>query len=82
MIEIIESIDADGIFLDTMKDAPDFREKLDSVKPGIVMEGEIALPLEHIQTHHMSWAQWFKDSNVPGVYRNKWFERSPYAACN
>ena len=23
----------------------------------------------------MSWAQWFNDSNVPGVYRNKWFER-------
>ncbi|OFX40572.1 MAG: hypothetical protein A2X03_13155, partial [Bacteroidetes bacterium GWA2_40_15] len=66
---------ADGIFLDTMKNAPDFREKLDNVKPGIVMEGEIALPVEHVQTHHMSWAQWFKDSYVPGVYRNKWFER-------
>jgi formylglycine-generating enzyme required for sulfatase activity len=39
------------------------------------MEGEIALPLEHVQTHHMSWAQWFKDSYAPGVYRNKWFER-------
>jgi formylglycine-generating enzyme required for sulfatase activity len=74
LVEIIESVDADGIFLDTMKDAPDFREKLDRVKPGIVLEGEIALPVEHIQTHHMSWAQWFKDSNVPGVYRNKWFE--------
>ena len=74
LIEIIKSIDADGIFLDTMKNAPDFREKLDKVKPGIVLEGEIALPLEHIQTHHMSWAQWFNDSPVPGVYRNKWFE--------
>jgi formylglycine-generating enzyme required for sulfatase activity len=74
LIDIIRSIDADGIFLDTMKNAPDFREKLDNVKPGIVMEGEIALPVEHIQTHHMSWAQWFKDSPVPGVYRNKWFE--------
>jgi formylglycine-generating enzyme required for sulfatase activity len=74
LLDIIRSIEADGIFLDTMKDAPDFREKLDSVKPGIVLEGEIALPLEHIQSHHMSWAQWFKDSKVPGVYRNKWFE--------
>jgi formylglycine-generating enzyme required for sulfatase activity len=76
LIGIINSIDCDGIFLDTMKNAPDFREKLDSVKPGIVLEGEIALPLEHIQTHHMSWAQWFQDSKVPGVYRNKWFEHS------
>jgi formylglycine-generating enzyme required for sulfatase activity len=75
LIDLLKSIDADGIFLDTMKDAPGFREKLDSVKEGIVLEGEIALPLEHIQSHHMSWAQWFKDSNVPGVYRNKWFER-------
>jgi len=75
LIGLLRSIDADGIFLDTMKDAPGFREKLDSVKEGIVLEGEIALPLEHIQTHHMSWAQWFSDSKVPGVYRNKWFER-------
>lgn len=74
LIDIIKSIDADGIFLDTMKDAPDFRAKLDVVKPGLVMEGEIALPLEHIESHHLSWAQWFKDSKVPGVYRNKWFE--------
>ena len=75
LVDTLRSIDADGIFLDTMKNAPDFREKLDNVKPGIVMEGEIALPLEHVQTHHMSWAQWFKDSYVPGIYRNKWFER-------
>jgi formylglycine-generating enzyme required for sulfatase activity len=75
LIDIIQAIDADGIFLDTMKDAPDFRRKLDEVKKGIVLEGEIALPLEYISSHHMSWAQWFRDSNVPGVYRNKWFER-------
>jgi formylglycine-generating enzyme required for sulfatase activity len=74
LTNIIRVIDADGIFLDTMRDAPDFREKLDAVRPGIVLEGEIALPLEHIQSHHMSWAQGFKDSQVPGVYRNKWFE--------
>ena len=74
LTDIIKTINADGIFLDTMKDAPDFREKLDKVKPGIVLEGEISLPLEYIESHHMSWAQWFKDSKVPGVYRNKWFE--------
>ena len=75
LIQVIRAVSADGIFLDTMKDAPGFRQKLDEVKKGIVLEGEIALPVEHIQTHHMSWAQWFSDSNVPGVYRNKWFER-------
>ncbi len=75
LIEILRATDTDGIFLDTMKNAPDFRGKLDQIRPGIVMEGEIALPLEDVQTHHLSWAQWFKDSYVPGVYRNKWFER-------
>jgi hypothetical protein len=74
LTDIIREMDADGIFLDTMRDAPDFRQKLNAIKPGIVMEGEIALPLEHIQSHHMSWAQGFKDSSVPGVFRNKWFE--------
>jgi formylglycine-generating enzyme required for sulfatase activity len=75
LIEILRATDTDGIFLDTMKNAPDFREKLDRIRPGIVMEGEIALPLEDVRTHHLSWAQWFKDSYAPGVYRNKWFER-------
>ena len=75
LITIIKSMDADGIFLDTMRDAPTFREKLDALKTGLVMEGEQALPLEHIQSHHASWAQDFQDSKVPGVYRNKWFER-------
>jgi len=75
LINILVSIAADGIFLDTMRDAPDFRRKLDNVKPGVVMEGEISLPLEHIRTHHMSWAQGFRDSKAPGVYRNKWFEQ-------
>jgi formylglycine-generating enzyme required for sulfatase activity len=76
LIDILKSTDTDGIFLDTMKNAPDFRGKLDNIRPGIVMEGEIALPLEDVQTHHMSWAQWFKDSEAPGVYRNKWFEHN------
>jgi len=74
--ELIEATNADGIFLDTMnRGAAEFRAKLDSVRPGVVLEGEGALPLENVHDHHMSWAQWFKDSRVPGVLRNKWFER-------
>ncbi|MCY2951417.1 MAG: SUMF1/EgtB/PvdO family nonheme iron enzyme [Planctomycetota bacterium] len=72
----VRDIDADGIFLDTMdKGAADFRKKLDAARPGVVLEGEGALPLQDIHDHHMSWAQWFPDSEVPGVLRNKWFER-------
>lgn len=73
---MVGAIEADGIFLDTMaQGAAAFREKLDRVRPGVVLEGEIALPLASIHDHHLSWAQWFQDSPVPGVLRNKWFER-------
>lgn len=76
LTQIIKDIDADGIFLDTMAwGAKEFREKLDQVKPGVVLESELALAVENINDHHMSWAQWFGDSNAPGILRNKWFER-------
>lgn len=76
LAEIVGAIEADGIFLDTMSQgAAEFRSRLDSVRPGVALEGELALPLEHIHDHHLSWAQWFRDSEVPGVLRNKWLER-------
>src|SRR5690606_8548601 len=52
----------------------DFRTKLDNIKPGIVVEGEIALELDHLPTHHLSWAQEFGDRFTPGILRNKWYE--------
>ena len=76
LCEIVAALDVDGIFLDTMKEgAADFRKKLDAVRPGVVLEGEVSLPMERIADHHMGWAQGFKDSAAPGVVRNKWFER-------
>jgi formylglycine-generating enzyme required for sulfatase activity len=76
LAEIVAIIEADGIFLDTMsKGAGEFRARLDAVRPGVILEGEGALPLESIHDHHASWAQWFGDSEAPGVLRNKWFER-------
>lgn len=76
LAEVIAAIDADGIFLDTMKEAGSgFREKLDQIRPGIVLEGELAAELEILPTHHLSWAQWFGDKYVPGILRNKWYER-------
>jgi hypothetical protein len=76
LVDMVEAMGVDGIFLDTMKKAgANFREKLDQVKPGIVLEGELAAELEILPSHHLSWAQEFKDRVVPGVLRNKWFER-------
>lgn len=60
---IIKAIGADGIFLDTMdRGSEEFRQKLDMSRKGVVLESELALPVEDISRHHMSWAQWFYDS--------------------
>ena len=76
LAETVAAIEADGIFLDTMnKGSAEFRARLDAARPGVILEGEGALALENIADHHASWAQWFGDSEVPGVLRNKWFER-------
>jgi formylglycine-generating enzyme required for sulfatase activity len=73
---LVAAIEADGIFLDTMdRGVAEFRDRLDAVRPGVVLESELALPLERIHDHHLSWAQWFRDSHAPGILRNKWLER-------
>src|SRR5205085_359953 len=66
----------DGIFLDTLNEGgTNLREAVDRARPGVILESELALPVEAIPIHHASWAQWFNDSPAPGVLRNKWFER-------
>lgn len=76
LVEIVRVTGADGIFLDTLdRGAGELRPKLDAARPGVVLESEIALPLDGVHDHHLSWAQWFADSAAPGVLRNKWFER-------
>lgn len=76
LARLVEVLEADGIFLDTMdRGGEAFRSRLDAVRPGAVLEGELALPVERVADHHLSWAQWFEDGPAPGVLRNKWFER-------
>ncbi|MEN6458656.1 MAG: SUMF1/EgtB/PvdO family nonheme iron enzyme [Thermoguttaceae bacterium] len=76
LVQMVGTLQVDGLFLDTMTEgARRWRVALDAVRPGAVLEGEGALPLERIADHHASWAQWFVDSETPGVLRNKWFER-------
>jgi hypothetical protein len=73
---LVGALDADGVFLDTMKEAgPALRAAVDSARPGVAFEGESTLPLDRIRDHHLSWAQWFSDSTVPGVLRARWFEQ-------
>lgn len=75
LVEMVLALDADGVYLDTMNEAPaELRAKLDKAKPGVVFDSEGSTEIEKIPTHQSSWGQWFKDSYVPGVLRNKWYE--------
>lgn len=72
----VRRLGADGVFLDTLKKAdPELVTKLDAVRPGIALEGESQLATARIADHTLSWAQWFADSETPGVLRAHWFER-------
>lgn len=75
LARLVEELDADGVFLDTLKQAD--RELVDAVaaaRPGTALLTESKLPLDDVGTHVQSWAQWFADSPVPGVLRTRWFE--------
>ena len=70
---VVRELGADGVFLDTMKEArPGARPPLSA---SVALEGESTVPLARIGDHHLSWAQWFADSAVPGVIRARWFEQ-------
>jgi formylglycine-generating enzyme required for sulfatase activity len=76
LASVVRAIEADGVFLDTLnKGGADFRAKLDAARPGVILESEDEVPLENIHDHLASWAQWFQDSEVPGVLKDKWIER-------
>ncbi|MFI9489710.1 SUMF1/EgtB/PvdO family nonheme iron enzyme [Promicromonospora sp. NPDC052451] len=73
---VVAELGADGVFLDTLKKAePELVARLEAARPGIVLEGESKLPVERIEDHSSSWAQFFADSPVPGVLRAHWYER-------
>ncbi|MCE9546855.1 MAG: formylglycine-generating enzyme family protein [Planctomycetia bacterium] len=75
LVEMVRALHVDGIFLDTMNQGgEEFRRKLDAVRPGVILEGEGAVPLDRLHDHHASWAQEFPDSETPGVLRHKWLE--------
>ncbi|MCP3802107.1 formylglycine-generating enzyme family protein [Allokutzneria sp. A3M-2-11 16] len=69
---LVEWLGADGVFLDTQRQGD--TELMDAVRPGVVFETESAVPTDRITAHLTSWAQWFADSDVPGVPRARWFE--------
>ncbi|WP_144440439.1 formylglycine-generating enzyme family protein [Limnochorda pilosa] len=76
LAELVKILEVDGVFLDTLSQgAPDLRRRLDGVRQGIAMIPENTPPVERLTTHHISWAQRFEVSAVPGVLSHKWLER-------
>jgi hypothetical protein len=76
LARIVGSIEADGVFLDTLNEGGlPLRSAIDSARRGVAMESELALPVHGIPLNHLSWAQWFDPGDPPGVLRNRWFEQ-------
>ena len=76
LAELIGELGTDGVFLDTMKEGDSrLTSALLSATPPQVLEGESRVPGARIVDHQLSWAQWFADSEAPGVMRAHWYER-------
>ena len=76
VIGLVKKLGVDGVFLDSSKEASGaLRAALDAIDPSLTLEGESKVPLPKVAAQAMSWAQWFADSDTPGVLRTKWLER-------
>ena len=59
LAELVSRAEPDGIFLDTLANAPgDLRGEIDKVSPANVFQSEGVVPLAGVSDHLMSWAQW------------------------
>ncbi|SDK81834.1 Sulfatase-modifying factor enzyme 1 [Glycomyces sambucus] len=72
LADLMRDLDADGVFLDTLKEGD---AALTRALAGWVLEGESRVANPRIEDHLLSWAQWFADSEAPGVQRAHWYER-------
>lgn len=72
---VADALAADGVFLDTLKQAdPAFLDAVGGERP-LALEGESRVPNERLRDHVLSWSQWFADSDAPGVQRARLVER-------
>lgn len=75
LIAIVEALNADGIFLDTLSTASlELRPRLDALRPGLAIAPEIHPPIEQLGISSLSWAQWLDDFAPPGMLHLKWIE--------
>jgi hypothetical protein len=75
LAKIIQKVNADGVFLDTMAAAlATLRKSVDAVRPGVVFAPEGHPLLEEIERCSGSWAQWLRPFPEIGVLHLKWIE--------
>jgi formylglycine-generating enzyme required for sulfatase activity len=75
LAEIVVGLDADGVMLDTMADAPERLERaLGARKRGIVLAPELRPRDADLGRLRQSWAQWYDvgDAGTPSIYRHRW----------
>ena len=76
LADLVSELHVDGVFLDTMREGgTDLITALINADPPQLLEGESRIQLSRIEDHHLSWAQWFADSEAPGVLAAHWYER-------
>ncbi len=73
MRRALDRLNADGLFLDTLREAP--VDMVAAIGTRRVLESESRVGLAAMPSHQLSWAQWFADSPVPGVLRAHWLDR-------
>jgi formylglycine-generating enzyme required for sulfatase activity len=75
LAETVRALDADGLFLDTMVQAPTrLRALVDAARPGVAFEPEGHPATPELAQCNASWAQWLQPFPGIGVLQLKWLE--------
>jgi gamma-glutamyl hercynylcysteine S-oxide synthase len=75
LAEIVAALDADGVMLDTMSDAPDLLARtVLRRKAGVVLAPELRPRDADLRRHRQAWAQWSEigDATQPSILRHRW----------
>ncbi len=75
LARIVEAMDVDGIFLDTMSaTSATLRARLDLARRGVALAPEGHPEIAQIAMLSLSWAQGLDDADPPGLLHLKWLE--------
>lgn len=75
LAEIVAALDADGVMLDTMTEAPEkLVRAVEAQRLGVVFAPELRPSDAELGVLRQSWAQWSDvgDATMPSIYRHRW----------